>query len=98
MLEIMTLTRDLDATVVEGSILLCDGLVCSRGADRVILIVQASAELAATYAALILADDGIEITVRKSLALHTVPKAYSYTSKTRSVSTVRQDRRPYLGC
>lgn len=27
-------------------------------------ILQASAELAATYAALILADDGIEITVR----------------------------------
>jgi hypothetical protein len=38
----------------------------SDDGHRVNRVLQASAELAATYAALILADDGIEITVRRA--------------------------------
>jgi hypothetical protein len=44
------------------------------------LFMQASTELAATYAALILADDGIEITVRRTMPARHFFQRFNHSS------------------
>lgn len=58
---------------------------------------MSTAELAVSYAALILADDGIEITVRSSLFLCLIPSSWKMPSNSRNEVFLRGELEPRAG-